>query len=558
MSTNSATIPGPNPARRDVRWLLLTVVPVLAVLVLGAGRANATDDEKLTVKVRSGTLVVDATSRDEEIALRLKAGDPATLEVDRGDDGSADFSFARSRFTEIDVDAGAGADVIRIDEANGVFTDTEETTLRGNVGNDSILGGSGSEKLRGGHGDDFVDGNRGDDVASLSTGFDFFLWDPGDGSDRVDGAGDEDVMLFRGSNQAEVFRVLPDGDDANLSRNVGDILMETDSVETFLIDTLSGADNIQIEDMAGTDLAKVEVDLSAELQSPVPDGFADRVLVKGSAADESVEVVGNNGIAAVTGLSTLVRVSHAEVPADNLVVAALDGRDTINASTLTASAIRLTLDGGEGGDTLLGGAGADLLLGGAQEDFIDGNRGDDEAQMSFSNDTFRWDPGDGSDLIDGQQGLDTMLFNGAGIPENFDVSRSGQRVRFFRDVANITMELISTERIDLNALGGADNVVVNDLSGTAMDEIAIDLAAALGGIVGDGQPDAITVNATEGDDLIAVSGAGGGVSVAGLAAAAAITQAEPALDSLVLNTLAGIDSVDSSGLTANTIQFTVN
>ena len=39
-------------------------------------------------------------------------------------------------------------------------------------------------------------------------------------------------------------------------------------------------------------------------------------------------------------------------------------------------------------------------------------------------------------------------------------------MRFFRDIANVTMDLNDVEGINFKALGGADNIVVNDLSGT--------------------------------------------------------------------------------------------
>jgi Ca2+-binding RTX toxin-like protein len=53
---------------------------------------------------------------------------------------------------------------------NGTFTDTEETTLDGQDGNDTLLGGSGVETFIGGAGDDFADGNRGNDVAFMGAG----------------------------------------------------------------------------------------------------------------------------------------------------------------------------------------------------------------------------------------------------------------------------------------------------------------------------------------------------------------------------------------------------
>jgi hypothetical protein len=72
-----------------------------------------------------------------------------------------------------------------------------------------------------------------------------------------------------------------------------------------------------------------------------------------------------------------------------------------------------------------------------------------------------WDPGDGSDVVEGQDDADTMLFNGAGVGENFDVSANGNRLRFFRTQGAITMDMNDTEFIDVQALGGADNAVVN-------------------------------------------------------------------------------------------------
>ena len=97
-----------------------------------------------------------------------------------------------------------------------------------------------------------------------------------------------------------------------------------------------------------------------------------------------------------------------------------------------------------------------MQLGGDDNDALDGNQGNDTALMGAGDDRFTWDPGDGSDTIEGQDGRDAMAFNGANIAEAFDVSANGGRVRFFRNVANITMDLNDVEAIDLNALGGAD------------------------------------------------------------------------------------------------------
>ena len=93
-----------------------------------------------------------------------------------------------------------------------------------------------------------------------------------------------------------------------------------------------------------------------------------------------------------------------------------------------------------------------------------------------------------------------MLFFGANIAENIDISANGGRVRFTRDVANITMDLDDVEAIDFRALGGADNIVVGDLTGTDVTRIDLDLRGPNGG--GDGAADTVTVNGTQGDDVV--------------------------------------------------------
>jgi len=95
--------------------------------------------------------------------------------------------------------------------------------------------------------------------------------------------------------------------------------------------------------------------------------------------------------------------------------------------------------------------------------------------MGAGDDTFVWNPGDGSDTVEGGDGTDKMLFNGANIAEKFDVSANGSRVRFTRDVGNVVMDLNGIENFELRALGGADQVTVNDLTGTDLTRFDVDM-----------------------------------------------------------------------------------
>jgi Ca2+-binding RTX toxin-like protein len=144
-----------------------------------------------------------------------------------------------------------------------------------------------------------------------------------------------------------------------------------------------------------------------------------------------------------------------------------------------------------------------------------------------------------------------MTFNGSGVSEQFDVSANGQRVRFLRNVANIVMDLDDVEQLDVNALGGADALTVNDLSGTDLTGVRADLAR-------DGQPDTVTAVATNGADAISVAGSAGNATVSGLAARIDIAGAEPSQDRLSINALAGNDVVDASGLAASAIGLNAN
>src|SRR5207248_7383321 len=128
------------------------------------------------------------------------------------------------------------------------------------------------------------------------------------------------------------------------------------------------------------------------------------------------------------------------------------GDDGLDASTLQAGAIRLTLDGGDGNDNLTGSAGDDTLNGGGGNDFADGGPGNDTAFLGAGDDVFQWAPGDGSDTVEGQDGSDKLFFFGSNQNENFDVSDNGSRVRFTRDVGGVTMDLNGTERIELRTL----------------------------------------------------------------------------------------------------------
>ena len=507
-------------------------------------------------KLRHGVLAVRGTNGSDEIALRLEAGNPNVLQVDLGDDGTADFAFDRAAVAQIAVDGRKGDDWIRIDEGNGAFTNSIPTAIDGGEGDDSIAGGAGAETLLGGDGNDSIDGNGGADVALLGAGDDTFVWDPGDGSDTIEGQDGTDTMVFNGAAVAEQVDLSANGNRLRFFRTQGTITMDTEGVERVDFNALGGADLVTVNDLSGTDVQNVNVDLAGSLGAVTGDGAVDQVVVNGTKGNDTIAAAGDASGVVVTGLRARVAIQHQE-PTDKLVVDGLSGDDAISATALAAGAITPSLDGGAGNDTIAGGPGNELLLGGDGNDSIDGNGGADSAQLGAGDDTFVWDPGDGSDSIEGQDGTDTMVFNGAAVAEQIDVSANGNRLRFFRTQATITMDTHGVERVDFNALGGADFVEVHDLSGTDVQSVNVDLAGTLGGSAGDGQIDRVVVDGTAGNDRVTVKSNAGRVDASGLAATVGLLHAEAA-DRLEVNTLAGTDAVDSAGLAAGSLQLFVN
>ncbi|HEX8916596.1 MAG TPA: calcium-binding protein [Humisphaera sp.] len=489
-----------------------------------------------TVEVNGGNGAEQFTTTANGTRVRFDRVNPAPFSVDIG----------TSERLVVNMNGGDDSFVA----GNGLAT-LVQLTVDGGTGNDTITGGDGNDLLIGGDGNDVVTGGRGNDTALLGAGDDTFVWNPGDGSDIVEGQDGTDAMQFNGANISERFDVSANGGRARFTRDIANIVMDLNAVESVNVAALGGADRVDVGDLSGTGVKQVNVDLGA-----TPDAAADAVAVAGTNGTDIVDVFGSGTSYAVVGLAARVNVTGSEGANDSLVVNALGGNDGVTATTVPAGIVRLTLDGGTGNDTLLGSQGADTLFGGDGSDFVDGNQGNDVASLGAGDDVFQWDPGDGSDTVEGQDGADKMLFFGANIAESVDVSANGSRVRFTRDIGSIVMDLNGTESVEFRALGGADNVTVNDLTGTDLKRVDVDLRGPAGG--GDGSPDGVTVNGTQGADQIFVGGDTGGVSVAGLAATVNIFSQEPITDRLTVNALGGDDVVNAQGLKADSILLTLN
>jgi hypothetical protein len=314
-----------------------------AVLAAGAGIAADRAEAAGTAQVAGGTLFVSGDRGADRIALRLEAGVPTRLQVDFGDDGTADATFDRATFDRILVRAGGGDDTVRIDDTNGTFTDTETTTISGDRDDDTMLGGGGNELFLGGPGDDVADGNRGADVGVMGAGDDTFIWDPGDGSDVVEGQRGYDTMDFNGADGAETFAMSANGPRLRFLRQPGNIVMDTDGVERVDVDALGGTDAFTIDDLSGTDVVKVRVDLAAALGGATADATADTVVVNATAGRDAIDVRPRNGLAVIRGLAATVAIAAPDPTLDTLTVNMLGGEDVVRLGAGLGGLIRTTV-----------------------------------------------------------------------------------------------------------------------------------------------------------------------------------------------------------------------
>jgi Ca2+-binding RTX toxin-like protein len=258
-----------------------------------------------------------------------------------GDTANNTFITSRDASGRILVNNGA----VPITGGTATVANTSLIQAFGQAGNDTIsldesngalpaanlFGGDGNDTLTGGSGNDQLFGEAGADTLFGKGGNDFLFG--GDGKDVLTGGPGNDQVFGQGGNDVMIW-------------NPGD---GTDLFE--------GGD--------GDDIALVNGGNGAETFSITPNG----TRVRFDRLDPAPFTL---------DIGTT----------ESLVLHAGAGDDVITASNGLASLISLTLDGGDGNDTITGGDGADQLIGGAGNDTVIGGRGNDTASLGDGDDTF--------------------------------------------------------------------------------------------------------------------------------------------------------------------------
>ena len=384
------------------------VLGTAAASVLLAVPANAGPTLAPTVTFAGGVLSITGTAADDGLTVgATTAGSIITL------NGKAVLGGTVSvpNVSVIKIAGGAGNNVLKFDESNGITLPRGEFV--GGPGRDTMTGGSGADSFVGGAGIDRVIGGPGNDTVSLGDGTDQFTWNPGDGSDHVDGDADGDLLQINGSAGDDSFDTKVTGGRASIRL----IAPPFDSVdfggfEQLKVDTGSGNDGVFIKALPVTAATQVRLNLG-----PQTSGDLDRVDVSLGDDSEKVRAIGTRtGGVTVSGMPVPVLMSGAE----QLTVVGGFGDDLIDGSRLAAGALDqfeifgYSNDGpaSHGHDTLIGSPGDDQIFG-----FDDGG---DRIEGRGGNDTIFGTPdhdeifgGDGDDFISGLGGGDNLV-GGAG------------------------------------------------------------------------------------------------------------------------------------------------
>jgi Ca2+-binding RTX toxin-like protein len=315
-----------------------------------------------TVEVNGGNGTEQFTTTANGTRVRFDRLNPAPFAIDIGTSEN------------LVLNANGGDDSF---SATGNLAALIKLTIDGGTGNDSLLGSNGVDVLIAGDGNDFVDGQQGNDTGFLGAGNDVFQWDPGDANDVVEGQDGSDTLRFNGSNGSEQFQASANGGRVRFTRNLANVVMDTNDVEAIDVNALGGSDLITVNDLSGTDLVAVNAALAAAIGGTAGDLAVDNVVVTGTNGDDVAIVAGNASGVSVLGLAARVDVTGAEAALDRLTVNALAGDDVVDASGVAAGSIALSLTGGEGDDVVIGGDGNDNLVGGAGDDVLIGGPGVD-------------------------------------------------------------------------------------------------------------------------------------------------------------------------------------
>ncbi|MHB1076707.1 beta strand repeat-containing protein [Thiobacillus sp.] len=310
-------------------------------LLLGAGITAA--DILVSYDSVSKTLLLDFGNGD---TVQIGSPDDLAVQQIKFADGSTLTTDALLKQVGLVQNGTIGADTLQGSESLN-YGDV----LNGGGGDDTLNGGAGNDTLNGGGGDDILNGGAGNDT---------YVYNLGDGADKIIDSGFPFYQWWTGTNQYSNTNVLTFG--AGIDATM--VTSSFDSVTQTAVLSLPDGGRIDIGPL--NDLSIQTLQFADGSTLAVDTLFAQQMLEQTGTADADV----------LTGTDSTVFGDH---------LIGLGGDDTLN--------------GGAGSDVLEGGTGADTLNGGAGSDTYVYQLGDGaDTIVDSTNQQYWWQPADQNTL----------------------------------------------------------------------------------------------------------------------------------------------------------------
>ena len=253
------------------------------------------------------------------------------------------------------------------------LTGSENLTGSGNALNNVISGNAGKNLLQGGVGDDVLVGNKGDDTLDGGIGNDTYIYNLGDGLDRIVDIAGSDIVRF--------------GEGLTL-----------DKLALRTVSTAAGIQaQIRVLDAQGEEIPNQGINFSVttDQRGQVISPIEQFIFSDGSALhfdDLQIKL-------------QLLKMSYRQTSATG------DRNDDI----ILGNRLKNNIVTGNGRDVVFAGAGSDIISTGAGNDFIAAGSGDDQINVGSGKNIIAFNDGDGRDTLFADAYSENTLSLGGGI-----------------------------------------------------------------------------------------------------------------------------------------------